>query len=115
MTPEEKIRAICKIVEFPEDLAVAIAKVESAMGKYILSPTGAKGIFQLTSIAMKDMLQVMAEHKYERTAILCGIGFLCLLQDRWMDAQEIVFHFCDPAEKDAYWKKIQKVIGQDED
>jgi len=94
-------------MEFPASLAVAICDVESAMGKYILSPTGARGAFQLTSIAMRDMLQAMGERRYERTAILCGIAFLCLLQDRWQPADVIVKHYCDPAERDAYWAKVQ--------
>lgn len=113
MTREEKIRAICEIMGFSGDLAVAVATVESAMGKYIISPTNARGLFQLTSIALKDMLQAMGLERHERVAMLCGIAFLCLLQDRWGDdPRTIVGHYADPAEKEAYWKKIQKALTQ---
>lgn len=110
VTTEEKIRAICEIIEFPADGAVAIAQVESAMGKYLLSRTGARGIFQLTSIAMRDMLEAMARPKHERTGILCGLAFLCLLQDRWTDLDTIVRHYCDPDEKEAYLAKVHEFM-----
>lgn len=114
MTPTEReqiIRKVCLAVGFPEPLAVAVAQVESAMGRYQKSPTGARGVFQLTSIAFKDMMESLTStERHERTDILCGVAFLCLLQDRWEGIEAIVSHFCDPAEKEAYWKKVQYLL-----
>ena len=106
MTIEDKIREVCELIGFPVSLALAIAEVESAMGKYQLSPTGARGVFQMTSIAMKDLLLEMERHDDEWVDILCGLAFLHVLKRRWKEPEAIVKRYCDPAEKDAYWEKV---------
>ena len=64
---------------------VAVAMTESSLGVNQKSPTGAKGVFQMTSIAMKDLLLEMENKNDDVVDILCGTAFLYLLLKRWGD------------------------------
>jgi len=60
----------------------AVAMTESSLGLNQKSGTGARGVFQMTSIAMKDLLQEMEKQDDEIIDILCGVAFLYLLEKR---------------------------------
>ena len=53
----DKIKAFAPQLGVDPSWAAAIAMTESSLGINQLSPTGARGVFQMTSIAMKDLLQ----------------------------------------------------------
>lgn len=86
--------------------ALAIAEIESSLGNNLLSPTGAKGVFQMTTIAMKDLLLDMANKDNPIVGILCGLAFLHLLKKRWNTEDSATVHFCDPKDRDMYLKKM---------
>ena len=104
----EKIRRAAELLGVDPDWASAVAMVESAMGKYQLSKTGAKGVFQMTSIAMKDLLNEMQRQDDDMGDILCGVLFLRLLLKRWKTEEEATGHFCDPADRGFYIDRMKK-------
>lgn len=103
-----KIRVIAKVLDVDPDWASAVAMVESALGKYQLSKTGARGVFQMTSIAMKDLLQEMQKADDDMIDIACGVLFLRLLLKRWKTEEEATGHFCDPADRGFYIDRMKK-------
>lgn len=104
----EKIRRAAELLGVDPDWVAAVAMVESAMGKYQLSKTGAKGVFQMTSIAMKDLLNEMQRQDDDMGDILCGVLFLRLLLKRWKTEEEATGHFCDPADRGFYIDRMKK-------
>ena len=106
MVQEEIKKAIfdiAKIVDVDPALAMAIAKIESGFGFQQKSKTGARGIFQMTSIAMKDLLLYMESHTDDIVDILVGLAFLKVLSTRWnKDEQRIAEKYCDPKDRDWY-------------
>ena len=104
----EKIRRAAELLGVDPDWASAVAMVESALGKYQLSKTGAKGVFQMTSIAMKDLLNEMQRQDDDMGDILCGVLFLRLLLKRWKTEEEATGHFCDPADRGFYIDRMKK-------
>jgi len=87
--------------------AISIAMVESSLGMNQKSKTGARGIFQMTNIAMKDLLQEMEKSDNEIIDVLCGLLFLKLLLNRWHTIEDATTHFCDPVEKQKYWLRVE--------
>mgnify|MGYP000849823146 CR=1 FL=1 len=104
----EKIRRAAELLGVDPAWASAVAMVESALGKYQLSKTGAKGVFQMTSIAMKDLLNEMQRQDDDMGDILCGVLFLRLLLKRWKTEEEATGHFCDPADRGFYIDRMKK-------
>ena len=104
----EKIRRAAELFGVDPDWASAVAMVESALGKYQLSKTGARGVFQMTSIAMKDLLQAMQKADDDMIDIACGVLFLRLLLKRWKTEEEATGHFCDPADRGFYIDRMKK-------
>jgi len=88
----------------------AVAMTESSLGLNQKSGTGARGVFQMTSIAMKDLLQEMEKQDDEIIDILCGIAFLYLLEKRWGSFEEATKRFCDPKDRDFYWDRVKKYM-----
>ena len=107
MTIPEKIVAAAKIVGLDPSWPLAIAEVESSMGANQLSPTGARGIFQMTSIAMAELLRIMVRKDDEWADILCGIAYLNALKNQWGSEESATIHYCDPKVRDAYSKKVK--------
>jgi len=93
-------------------LSVAVALVESSLGLQLKSPTGAKGVFQLTSIAMKDLLQEMDKKGNEIIGILCGLAFIHLLIKRHGTVEEVVRHYCNPDDYDFYIMRIKNYMKE---
>ena len=103
-----KIRVIAKVLDVDPDWAAAVAMTESALGNHQLSPTGAKGVFQMTSIAMRDLLTGMERLDDDLADIACGILFLRLLLKRWKTEEEATAHFCDPKDRGFYLDRVRK-------
>lgn len=89
---------------------VAVAITESSLGVNQKSPTGARGVFQMTSIAMKDLLLEMENKNDDVVDILCGTAFLYLLLKRWGTIEEATAHYCDPKDRDFYVERVMNYI-----
>lgn len=105
---KEKIEIVAECLGVDPIWAVAIAMEESSLGEKQKSPTGCRGIFQLSTIAMKDLLYEMEKYDDDTVDIACGIAFLYLLLKRHGTIKEATSHFCDPKDKSFY---IDKVFG----
>jgi membrane-bound lytic murein transglycosylase MltF len=92
--------------------ALSIASQESSLGENQRSPTGAVGIFQMTRIAMIDLLQQMERKDDDLIDICCGLLFLRLLLQRWETIEEATGHYCDPNDRHFYVPSIMKKIRE---
>ena len=92
--------------------AVAIADQESSLGESQRSPTGAVGVFQMTRIAMIDLLQQMERKDDDLVDICCGILFLRLLLQRWDSIETATAHYCDPNDRHFYVPAIMRKIRE---
>lgn len=113
MTPKQidtkvKIKTFAGLFGVDPDWAVAVATVESSLGENQKSPTGAKGVFQMTQIAMKDLWLLMGEVDDDYTDIACGILFLKLLRKRWGSMKEATKHYCDPNDSHFYVDRVSR-------
>lgn len=106
---KETIYKIAKLVGVDPAIALAVSEVESSHGTHLRSPTGAKGVFQMTSIAMQDLLQVMATPGKEIIGICCGVCFLKLLKDRHKDETQALRKYCDPNDRHWYPAKVLRL------
>ena len=64
MTPKQlntkaKIETVAALFGIDPKWAVAVAMTESSLGENQVSPTGCSGVFQMSQIAMKDLLLQM--------------------------------------------------------
>lgn len=107
-----KIRILSQLFGVNPDWALAIAEVESAMGKYQKSPAGALGVFQMTSIAMKDLLWAMEQKDDDLIDIACGILFMRLLLQRWGTPEKATQHYCDPKDRNFYVPKVMQIMNR---
>ena len=103
---KRKIVAIANVLEVDPAWAVAMAMTESSLGENQKSPTGCKGVFQMSSIAMKDLLQEMEKHDDDLIDIACGVAFLHLLLRRHKTIEAATGRFCDPKDRDFYVKRM---------
>jgi hypothetical protein len=102
-----KVGLIATIVGLPTKWVEAIAMTESSLGINQKSPTGCRGVFQMSGIAMKDLLQEMETNDDDWVDILCGIAFLKTLLKRHKTLEAATLKFCDPADRDFYWKRVK--------
>uniref|UniRef100_A0A6M3JA41 Putative transglycosylase n=1 Tax=viral metagenome TaxID=1070528 RepID=A0A6M3JA41_9ZZZZ len=107
---QAKIKKVAKLFDIDPQWAVAIAMTESSLGEKQLSPTGCRGVFQMSSIAMKDLLQEMEKQDDDLIDIACGVGFLRLLLRRWKTVDEATLRFCNPKDRDFYLKRVQNYM-----
>ena len=103
---KELIGEIALLFEIDPDWAAAVAMVESSLGIHQKSPTGCQGIFQMSAIAMKDLLLEMEKSDDELIDIVCGVAFLKLLLKRWGNMDEATRHFCDPRDRSFYLDRV---------
>lgn len=103
---KDKIKTIAQAMGLDPSWAISIAMVESSLGMHQKSPTSAKGVFQLTSIAMKDLLQEMTKADDELIDIACGLAFLHLLLKRHRTIKDATSHFCDPKDRTFYVDRV---------
>ena len=108
---KNKITAVAKVLGVDPVWAVSIAMVESSLGINQRSPTGCKGVFQMSSIAMKDLLQEMEKNDDDLIDIACGIAFLHLLLKRHKTIEGATAHFCAPADRGFYVDKVLAYMG----
>jgi hypothetical protein len=102
----EKIRKLAPIIGVDTSWALAIADQESSLGEHQLSPTGAKGDFQMTRIAILDLLAESQKKDDDLIDICFGLLFLRLLLRRWGTIEEATGHYCDPNDKHFYVPSI---------
>jgi hypothetical protein len=101
-----KIELFAKIFNIDPEWASAIAMTESSLGLRQRSKTGCKGVFQMSSIAMKDLLNDMEKIDEDLGDIACGVAFLALLKKRWKTMESATLHFCDPKDKEFYKARV---------
>lgn len=109
MVQEEVKKAIfeiCRIVGVDPAIAMAVSHVESSHGAHLKSPTGALGVFQMTSMAMKDLHLEMATPGKEIIGVCAGICFLFLLIGRHKDELTVLQKYCDPKDRPWYPAKV---------
>lgn len=105
-----KIEEVARLFGIDPAWACAVAMVESSLGLHQLSPTGARGVFQMTNIAMKDLLYSMEKIDDDLVDIVCGVAFLRLLFRRWGSIEEATNHFCDPNDRWFYLIRVQEYM-----
>ena len=115
LTPKQietktKIEIFARLFGIDPKWAVAVAMVESSLGEHQKSPTGARGVFQMTSIAMDDLRYSMEKGDDDLVDIACGVAFLRLLLRRWKSYQSATVHYCDPNDRDFYLKKVMEYM-----
>ena len=111
----EKIRRAAELLGVDPAWASAVAMVESALGKYQLSKTGARGVFQMTTIAMKDLLQEMQKADDDMIDIACGVLFLRLLLKRHKTIEAATAKYCDPKDRGFYIEKMKGYMKEFKD
>ncbi len=85
---------------------LAIAMTESSLGINQKSPTGCKGVFQMSPIAMRDLLQEMEKSDDDLIDISCGLAFLYLLLKRHKTIEAATMKFCNPDDRDFYFSRV---------
>lgn len=103
---KNKITLVSNAIGLDPSWAISIAMTESSLGLNQRSRTGCKGVFQMSSIAMKDLLKEMEKTDDDIIDITCGLAFLHLLLKRFKTIEEATRHFCDPNDKDFYIKRV---------
>jgi len=106
-----KIELLAKLFGVDPTWAAAIAMTESSLGKYQKSSTDCRGVFQMSSIAMKDLLFAMELVNDDLIDIVCGLSFLKLLMQRWKTYEEAPLHFCDPADRSFYLNRVKDYMS----
>lgn len=107
---KEKIETIARAMGVDPVWAVAVAMVESSLGDNQKSHTGCKGVFQMSSIAMKDLLQEMEKADDDIIDIACGLSFLHLLLKRHGTIEAATARFCDPNDRSFYVPRVMKYM-----
>jgi membrane-bound lytic murein transglycosylase MltF len=105
---KEKIIKVAEAIGLNPSWALAIAMTESSLGEKQKSPTGCRGVFQMSSIAMKDLLIEMEKADDDIIDIACGLAFLHLLLKRHKSFDNATAHFCDPNDK---WFYVERMRG----
>lgn len=103
-----KIKEVARLVGVDPAWAVAVALTESSLGVNQKSPTGCRGVFQMSLIAMKDLLQEMEKADDDMVDICCGVLFLRLLLSRHKSIEAATAKYCDPKDVSFY---VPKVMG----
>lgn len=109
---KEKIIKIAEAIGLNPSWALAIAMTESSLGEKQKSPTGCRGVFQMSSIAMKDLLIEMEKADDDIIDIACGLAFLHLLLKRHKSFDNATAHFCDPNDKWFYIERMRDFMRE---
>lgn len=112
METKLKVETVSRMFDVDPKWAVAVAMTESSLGENQLSPTGCKGVFQMSRIAMEDLRLAMGAKDDDLVDIVCGIAFLRLLLKRHGGTEEATKKFCDPKERDRYWAKVKRYMEE---
>jgi len=103
---KEKIKVIAGFLGIDSNWACAVAMTESSLGLHQKSPTGCRGVFQMSGIAMKDLLYSMEKVDDDLVDIACGVLFLRLLLKRWKSEAEATSHYCDSNDRGFYLDRV---------
>jgi len=106
-----KIEFFSKLFGIDPKWPVAIATVESSLGEHQKSPTRCLGVFQMSSIAMKDLLLSMEILDDDLVDIVCGIAFLRLLLKRHGSIEKATEKYCDPNDRHFYVSRVLDLMG----
>ena len=109
---KEKIIKVANAIGLNPSWALAIAMTESSLGEKQKSPTGCRGVFQMSSIAMKDLLIEMEKADDDIIDIACGLAFLHLLLKRHKSFDNATAHFCDPNDKWFYIERMRDFMRE---
>jgi len=109
---KEKIIKIAEAIGLNPSWDLAIAMTESSLGEKQKSPTGCRGVFQMSSIAMKDLLIEMEKADDDIIDIACGLAFLHLLLKRHKSFDNATAHFCDPNDKWFYIERMRDFMRE---
>ena len=109
---KEKIIKVANAIGLNPSWALAIAMTESSLGEKQKSPTGCRGVFQMSSIAMKDLLIEMEKADDDIIDIACGLAFLHLLLKRHKSFDNATAHFCDPNDKWFYVERMRDFMRE---
>ena len=112
METKQKIEDLSGIFGVDPKWAVAIAMTESSLGERLKSPTGCRGVFQMSTIAMRDLLQRMEEQtpKGILAGIVCGLIYMSILFDRFGSMDAATLHFCDPKDRHFYLDRVKQYM-----
>lgn len=102
-----KIEIFARLFNVDPAWASAVAMTESSLGLHQMSPTHCRGVFQMSSIAMKDLLLTMDQIDDDLVDIVCGLAFLRLLLKRHGTQEGATKHFCDPNDRGYYWDRVR--------
>ena len=105
-----EIARIAKAMGVDPVWATAVAMVESSLGEAQVSQTGCVGVFQMSSIAMKDLHQEMAKQDDDVADIACGLAFLHLLLKRHGSIEKATEKFCSPADVSFYVPRVKSYM-----
>ena len=108
----DKIKSIALAMGVDPIWAISIAMVESSLGLNQRSPTGCKGVFQISTIAMKDLLLEMEKSDDDIIDIASGLAFLHLLLKRFKTIEKATSHFCDPADRNFYIGRVKAYMKE---
>jgi hypothetical protein len=111
LATHDRIILVAEAIGLDSTWARAIAMTESSLGLNQKSNTGCVGVFQMSSIAMKDLLQAMSAND-DDIADMAGLLFLHLLKKRWKTIEAATLHYCDPKDKEFYLKRVQSYMEQ---
>jgi hypothetical protein len=109
---KSKIEFISSFFNIDKKWAVAVAMTESTLGLHQKSKTNCRGVFQMSTIAMKDLLLTMEAIDDDLVDIVCGVAFLRLLLRRWKTIDEATNHFCDPNDRDFYLGRVKRYMKE---
>jgi len=109
---KRKIQIFAPLIGVSTAWALSIAMTESSLGLKQESPTKCLGVFQMSSIAMKDLLQEMKKVDDDTIDIVCGLAFLKLLYMRWKSIEKATSRFCDPKDREFYVARVLNYMSQ---
>jgi membrane-bound lytic murein transglycosylase MltF len=107
-----KIERVAKALGVNPAWAAAVAMTESSLGLNQKSPTGCRGVFQMSAIAMKDLLLEMEKQDDDLIDIACGVAFLHLLFKRHKTIEAATAKFCDPKDRGFYIDRVKKYMAE---
>ena len=109
---KKTIEQFAEIFEVDPVWASAVAMTESSLGIHQLSPTGCKGVFQMSMVAMKDLWILMQESDDELVDCSCGTGFLRLLLRRHKFIEAATKRYCAPKDRGFYWDRVRHYMKE---
>lgn len=107
-----KIERVAKALGVNPAWAAAVAMAESSLGLNQKSPTGCRGVFQMSAIAVKDLLLEMEKQDDDLIDIACGVAFLHLLFKRHKTIEAATAKFCDPKDRGFYIDRVKKYMAE---